>query len=192
MVVKKPIDISDVSCYHSRSIEESAESPECPGTERVSILPLQVTQRPADNPPGSGMEIDSYKLHRFWWHTANKLSALDRRVREGKDLDYAREFAVFVLNSGMVDIFEAHACAEPFKVDGAFIRWKTKELQTMVQDIWATKKTPPVQSCTLDAINHKLDLIAGQVAKLSPPKNETTDADNCFLPALHVIRGGVQ
>jgi len=51
---------------------------------------------------------DASTYHWLWSETLNKLLSFERRVREGKDLEAAREFASYVLWSGIIKILQPH------------------------------------------------------------------------------------
>jgi hypothetical protein len=125
--------------------------------------------------------------HWFWRETVNRLDSLQQRVNEGKDLDAAVEFARFVLWSKMADLLKPQDCDGMLKVDSAFLRWKAEELQRSVCDAYRTGKAAPRgEQGQLDAIGHKLDIIAGQLSKLQPQAEQAAS----MLPALHVVSSG--
>lgn len=133
-------------------------------------------------------KVTSYKIYR---ETMNRLSVLDGYVREGKYLEEALQFARFVLWSGVVDLCNYYATSEAgFKVSGANLQTRAKQLQTEVQDRYLkTGKGISIEFTELQKVNHKLDLIAGKISQLSPPKENTENAVS--LPAFQVIQGGV-
>jgi hypothetical protein len=93
---------------------------------------------------------------------------LYRRVQEGKDLDSANDFVRYVFWSGLIDLFKANANPFPLPIDGALTEWKVKELLHNVQERFRTgDQRPRMEMTELEAINRKLDLIAGHVSKLN-------------------------
>jgi len=105
--------------------------------------------------------------------TARVLDVYEGRVREGKDLAAALEFARYLQWSGLIKMFKAHANDETgmFKVDGAFLQWKIEELQRMVRDRYRKGDSEPhITETQLEAINRKLDLLAGHIAQTTPER----------------------
>jgi len=75
-------------------------------------------------------------------------------------------------------------------IDVAHIEWKFNQLESLTNDQFRQpSKVVSLQMSQLQAMNHKLDLIAGHVAKISPPAIETVDPGQ--QPGLRVIEGGV-
>jgi len=127
--------------------------------------------------------------HVFWKSAVNRLEQLHNRVKEGRDLDSAVEFARFLLNSGIWPILQEHDNNGFLKVDSAFLRWKAEELQRAVCEIYAKgQNLSPKQNSSLEEINHKLDLIAGRLARV--PIVETAGSEMSCGPNLSVISGG--
>jgi hypothetical protein len=119
----------------------------------------------------------------------NSLGRQDRRVQEGKGLEAALEFARYVFWSGIIELCEEYPQEHPLKVDGAMMRWKCEELQRKVQDRYRLNDGKPhIERTELEEINRKLDLIAGHVAKFSPPEQGALPCP----PSLHVIDGGAK
>jgi hypothetical protein len=111
---------------------------------------------------------DLATLHWFWNETRNRLESLRHRVREGADLMEAADFCRYVLNSGLLKILAPFDTQAPLKIDSAFLRWSAEDLLREVQVLWrAGKIVPGANVAQNEAILHRLDLIAGQVAKLS-------------------------
>jgi len=115
---------------------------------------------------------DAATLHWFWNETRNRLESLRHRVREGRDLMEAADFCRYVLNSGLLKVLAVHDCQGELKVDSSFLAWSAADLLREVQELWRTQKAPSEASRTqLEAILHRLDLIAGRVAKIPIPDN---------------------
>jgi len=129
---------------------------------------------------------DKVQLHWLYKETINRLDLLARRVSEGKCLDESLEFANYVEWSGIVRMMEQNAEPEPLKIDGAFLRWKCDELKHAVRQRYQSKDGKyKIEKSELEAISHKLDLIAGYVSKLPAVAGQPT------LPQLRVIEGGL-
>jgi hypothetical protein len=136
----------------------------------------------------TNVEIDYVALYGLANETSTRLTVFSERASEGKDLHAANEFCAYLEWSGILKMLEAASRPEPLKIDGSFIRWKQQELLRLVRaQFKSNAKTISLELSQLEAVNHKLDLIAAHVAKLWPPKCETTAAES---PALHVITGG--
>ncbi len=119
------------------------------------------------------------ELHILWRENVEELEHYMRLVREGKSLAEARRFAQHVIQSRLCEVLKPFDGSGCLKIDSAFLMWKAEELQRLVQDQWRTGVSPKLDASTLDAINHKLDLIAGHMAKIQPVASES--------PALRVL-----
>jgi len=135
--------------------------------------------------------IEPHKVHWLWKETVNRLRVLQGRAREGKCVDEASEFARWVRMSGLAHIYETFTSPAPLEVS-----WPTVE-KLIVDILWdceAYYKNAPqgpwVQKSELEAINHKLDLIAGRIARLSAANNDTAEAGvaPAATPALRVLQ----
>jgi len=104
------------------------------------------------------------EYHWLYKEAINKLASFERRVREGKDVEAAREFCAWLLFSKLDDILKPHDCQGALKVDSGQLRYRAEQLQREVQDAWRSGKVSHVDASALDGINRKLDLIAAQVA----------------------------
>ena len=139
------------------------------------------------------MAESSLNMARLWRETNNRLESLDVAVQEAKQLEEALNFTRFVFWSGLLDLFKANPQPFPLKVDGAFLEWKCKELQQKVQERYRLNDGKPhIEETQLNAINRKLDLIAGHLQKFTPPLTATPDAVDSADTALRVLQGGVQ
>jgi hypothetical protein len=131
----------------------------------------------APRPPSNGgssesqIPVDGVQAYKLWRETDGMLSQYVKRAREGKDLYAALDFARYVLWSGVIDLVNQNAHLSPVKIDAAHLQWKAKDLQSTVQDVFSKNKChPEVELAELEKINHKLDLIAGVIAKgVTPP-----------------------
>lgn len=142
------------------------------------------------------MSFDLVNLHWLWRETVNSLDAYAKRVRECKDLLGAADFARFVRSSGLLKLFDAHESLGPFEVSGASVRKKVSDLLFECGERMRSNKTEPLIALSeLEAINRKLELIAGHVSKLSPvadlpADSRTTEDTGQNVPVLCVIEGG--
>jgi len=136
-----------------------------------------------------GQDFDSVQMHWMYRETLNRLAIHAKRVSEGKSLDEALDFTHYLQSSGLIKFFEVNPHPAPLKVDGAFLRWRCRELQMAIRDRYRNHDVSSrVEPSELEAISRKLDIIAAGIAKLSPPLTATTDAGQ--EPALIVLRGG--
>lgn len=137
------------------------------------------------------MELDAVTLFTIARETSSRIETLHARAREGKDIQAAKDFASYVQWSGLLKLIQVQTAnlPEALKFDGELLAWKHKELLSTVHSQSKTlSKVVSIEYAQLEAVNHKLDLIAAHVSKLSPPIAETSEVGS---PALHVIAGGV-
>lgn len=128
-------------------------------------------------------------FHICWQQAVNQLERLHNRVKEGHDLEAAVEFARWLRASRICEILSSHDNNGCLKVDSAFLRWKANELESAVCERYARgQNAPKGESSQLEQINHKLDLIAGRLAKV--PIVEPTGLETGCGPNLSVITGG--
>jgi len=116
----------------------------------------------------AGMPLNEVDWHWLYLQTCDRLAVHEKRVREGKGLDAALEFAQYVQWSGIVKILTAHSRPEPLKVDGPHLKWMVGQLEELVRAHWKNEKVPVVELTELERINHKLDLIAGHMGRMIP------------------------
>jgi len=110
------------------------------------------------------MSLDQALIHVLCRDTRYRIERLSRAVQEGQHLDEAADFARYVLNS-VAPLLAANPQPEPLPCDGHLLRHYAQDLLSLVQDRWRTHDTKPkLQLSELEAINHKLDLIAGRLA----------------------------
>jgi len=110
---------------------------------------------------------DAVTLHIIYRETMTHLESWENLAREGKDLMPALDFTRYVLWSGIVKLLKAYPAEGTLKVDGAFLEWKAKEVAEMIQAQFKGGKPPGATSTDLASINHKLDLIAGRLARIT-------------------------
>ncbi len=150
---------------------------------------------------GQTTVLSTVDYHWLYRETVNQLDRYGKAVAQGSALSEALNFTRYLLWSGITKVLEAHARPEPLKVDGAYVRWKAEELQRAVQERFKMNKTAPnVALSELESINHKLDLIAGHISKLSPPSTTeepgvrhgawSNRLGNPAEPELRVVEGG--
>lgn len=134
-----------------------------------------------------------HKLHCMWSHTMLRLQQYLTRIKEGKDVMAASEFARFVRNVGLVDLFSVNATDGPLMVSGAKVDALCSAVLQGCADAWNNRSAPTVELAAVERINHKLDVIAAHLARVSsPPLTEpTANAGNASEPVLRVLQGGV-
>jgi len=111
---------------------------------------------------------DQYEanLHVMWREFDLRLDRYARLVAEGRCLDEARDFARFLNNSGTLVFFKHHTRTGHLKIDGALLAWKAREVELAVCDKFKGGAKAEQRDTTLESILHRLDLIAGHVAKI--------------------------
>lgn len=111
-----------------------------------------------------------YKMGR---EVSSRLEILTKRVNEGKDVQGAKEFCSFLLWSGLLNLLEEHSRTDldsDLPIDGRLIRYKCEALQEAVNHAFTEgSKTITLELSAMEAINRKLDLLAGYVAKFTTP-----------------------
>lgn len=114
-------------------------------------------------------EADRLKLYKINRECDTRLNEFTRRVREGRDVQSASEFAKFLLWSGILDFLKAYPQDPPLRVDGNLLESNCKTLISLCNDRFRTNSTNPCPTRDDQSSMHqKLDLIAGYLAKLSP------------------------
>lgn len=138
-------------------------------------------------------DFDDSNMHWLWRETVSKLEVYRQRVRERQDVQAASEFARWVQFSGLIKLFTNSAQPEPRRVDGPFLEKLVKDVLWDCGEAFRKQGTPfSLNVSQAERINAKLDLIAGQLSKISPPITvNTASADEDSEPALRVISGGV-
>lgn len=131
--------------------------------------------------------------HWFWKQSINRLESLRKRVVEGRDLEQALEFSRYILWCRIDKLLVDYKSDGELKVDMPFLRWKAEELQRQVLALYgAGKVRENGNQSAMEAILHRLDIIAAHVATLSPPLTDTTvSVGNPAEPVLQVLQGGV-
>jgi len=111
---------------------------------------------------------DDVTVYTIARETTSRLETLTKRVREGKDLHSAKEFSSYLRWSGVLKLLETHESTGPLKVDGALIRWKNDQLIAAINEQFKNSSViVPLELSALEAINHKLDLLAGRLATVT-------------------------
>jgi len=111
--------------------------------------------------------VDPVDLHILYRETGYQLDRFDAMVREGKHIEFAHGFTTYVLNARIPHLLRRYPATGTLKVDGAFLDWRVRELKQEVQRQYVSKKAPGVPQSELELVNHKLNIIAGQLAKLT-------------------------
>jgi len=115
--------------------------------------------------------------HWFYTETSRRLDSFLQHVKEGRDLDGALQFARYVIWCRIDRLMAPHDCQGFLKVDSSLLVSKARILEQTVQDAYRTGKVAPDASLSvLEAINHKLDLLAGHVARVAEPAKGGTAA----------------
>jgi len=132
------------------------------------------------------LDQDTVTLSLIHSRTLHSLEAYAARVAENKDVTAAVDFARYILNSGIPKLLEAHPRTEYPPIDGALLRWKAEELERACTERFRSRDSKPhFELCQLQAINDKLNLIAGYVSRL--PVAAPVER----VPDLKIISGGV-
>lgn len=104
-------------------------------------------------------------LARIYRESIARMDVYDQRLSEGKDAEAALEFGAYILWSGLTALCQEMQRQEP-PINGTVLRYRAEELQRAAR---ARLKKPmamhPFQRSQLEAINRKLDLIAGHVSR---------------------------
>jgi len=121
----------------------------------------------------------------MWREINSRLDTYSKQVAECRNLDAALDFCRFVFWSGLLDLLKRNSCTGPLTVDGPLLAYKVAELQGEIQRRFSAGDTQPSVNLTeLCRINHKLDLIAGQLAHL-PVKAHFEIPPLVVLPDAH-------
>lgn len=187
---------NSVRCSNSRSADAAA----CP-----ALVPNESKSDPHGNPGSHKSEtmcdsiakqpaFDHVAAHVLFKHTRNRLHTLLCRVCEGKCVDEASEFARWVRMSGVLDVLRAFEFQSEIPGDLVVLPEAVDKLCGEIifecEQFWKRNPRGPwVSLSELEAVNRKLDRIAAQVNRLSPP--QTVETAVAGGPALHVIEGGM-
>jgi len=125
--------------------------------------------------------MEPYKVHWLWKETHARLERLYKRVCEGKFVDEASEFARWLRFTGLLEIFHKYAAPEPLEVSAVKIEKLITDTLFECEQFWKRNpRGPYVALSELEAINHKLDLLAGRIAQL--PLAEPAQPSISVLP----------
>jgi hypothetical protein len=129
-------------------------------------------------------EVNLFTIAR---ETAARLDTLLKRARESKDLQAAKEFVSYLQWSGILKLLEHHSHDGPLKIDGPHLRWKANQLLEVVHGQFNKPQTlVSLELSQLEAMNHKLDLIAGRLATVS-----ALPVSQDINPTLTIVNEGV-
>ena len=111
---------------------------------------------------------DNVTYFRISREIADRIATFTKRANEGKDLYAAKDFCSFIQWSGILTLLEQNASlGDPLPVDGKALRQDVERLAMLVCDKFReNSKTVTLEMSALESIHHKLDLIAGQVARI--------------------------
>lgn len=101
---------------------------------------------------------------------ACRLDMLEKRVKEGKALQETKDFCSFLRWSGVLKLLELNSTTEResnLPVDGPLLRWRAEQLEHLAhKQMNAMCKEITIELCMMERIEHRLDLIAAQVARI--------------------------
>jgi len=119
----------------------------------------------------------------FELQTKFQLETYARRVREGKDLMAALDFCRFLSRAGLANLLTESG------LEGARMRERIETLQTDIQERFQKNEIGGrLEGQDVLTIDHKLDLIAGQLSRLvASPSLAVRELP---APELRVIEGG--
>jgi hypothetical protein len=120
------------------------------------------------------VDIDPVTLYTIARETSGRLDTLLQRASEAKDLQAAKEFASYLQWSGILRLLESVTPAKNLEFDAAHLRWKHKKLLDLVHEQFTKNaKVVSLEWSQMEALNHKLDLIAAHVSRLPIPASES-------------------
>ena len=116
-------------------------------------------------------------MWRIWSETDRRLDSFANRVREGRDVMAASEFARWLFFSGIITLCKENSAPAPLKCDGALLQWKCEQLISQCGEYFTTNgQSAGLKETQLVSLHEKVDrlasnleLVAGHVSKLSPP-----------------------
>jgi len=165
-----PPDVHTLAATHGDVSFFTRDVPECSSRKRPALRASETdafSELKDVSQHSVTIQMSETELRWLWREVDMRLESLARSVRGGSALDEANNFAKFLLGSGLVELFKHNPRENGFKVDGSLIEWKCVELQRSVLDAWKGKK-PSVDAKDIEAVNHKLELIAGYLSKMVP------------------------
>jgi len=133
-----------------------------PTSEQVPLPSNRVSQN-HEAETVSQVSIETHKLCWLFKETSAKVSYYEKLVREHKEPWAALGFARFVFWSGLLDMFDQ---VPGDQINAPLLRYRIKELEANAVAEAGTKAHREAVP-ELDALHRKLDLIAGQLSKLS-------------------------
>lgn len=115
------------------------------------------------------LRVEIVELYTLWNSTRQQVAALHRAVERGERITEAIHFAKYLICCGIIRELkrnnkntEAH---ESLVVDGALLEWEVSELLQLALRVPEHRRLASFE----ERVIKNLDLIAGQVLKLSPP-----------------------
>ncbi len=140
-------------------------------------------------------------LYWLWRETMNRLESYAKRVKEGRDVSGAHEFARYVLWSGLVKLCKENPQASPLPVDGHLLQSAATDLQSLCTEFYRNQGRPKgLEASELQSIHEKLNLLAAHVSQLSaapavlvarmPSERVETSGAGSSAPALCLMQGG--
>jgi hypothetical protein len=134
------------------------------------------------------LELGQLELYVLYRETKSQVESFLAPVSECKQLESAICFCRYVRWSGLLKLFKTNPQPHPLPVDGYLLESVINELESEVLRRYQTGDVKPrIDAAQLERINHKLDLIAGQLSLVPGlPKVDTK------LPPLRIIQGGAE
>jgi hypothetical protein len=125
------------------------------------------------------VRFDDADLHALWAATVARLRTLDNRVREGKCVEEASEFARWVASSGLLRLLQGRDTGElvqgGLKVSGDELKELISSISSDCEAYWNNHPRGPwVSLSELESISLKLDRIAARVALSAPAEPAQT------------------
>ncbi len=119
------------------------------------------------------MTTDNVSMYRLARETLARVEILTTRAREGKDLMPAKEFASYLEWSGVLRMLLDSEQSPDLPFDGRMIKKRNDQLLEIVHDQFKlNSKEVSLSLSQAEMINHRLDLIAGQLSKVLPAQSE--------------------
>jgi hypothetical protein len=136
-----------------------------------------------DSITASYSEAELVAAHIFWQQTVGRLQQYLQAVSLGELLDEANNFSRFVINSGAASVLASRDNDGPLKVDSGHLRYLAEELRRQVLEAFARRNEVPAGiTGALNAMRHSIDVLAGQVARISTPLPHAEDLPAGVIP----------